>query len=122
VRDTGHPVVWACDPMHGNTYTNPGGRKTRSFDAILGEVEGFVRAHRSQGTWPGGIHIELTGDDVTECVGGAKAVTDRHSPGAAQDVLARFITEGDRLLAIQEISDLIGRYLLWKFIVLSVRK
>ena len=76
VRDAGHPVVWACDPMHGNTYTSPGGRKTRSFDAILGEVEGFVRAHRSEGTWPGGIHIELTGDDVTECVGGGDEISD----------------------------------------------
>ena len=75
-RDGGHPVVWACDPMHGNTYTSPGGRKTRSFDAILGEVEGFVRAHRAEGTWPGGIHIELTGDDVTECVGGGDEISD----------------------------------------------
>ena len=76
VRDSGHPVVWACDPMHGNTYTSPGGRKTRSFDAILGEVEGFVRAHRAEGTWPGGIHVELTGDDVTECVGGGDEISD----------------------------------------------
>jgi 3-deoxy-7-phosphoheptulonate synthase len=76
VRDAGHPVVWACDPMHGNTYTSPGGRKTRSFDAILGEVEGFVRAHRAEGTWPGGIHVELTGDDVTECVGGGDEISD----------------------------------------------
>jgi 3-deoxy-7-phosphoheptulonate synthase len=76
VRDAGHPVVWACDPMHGNTYTSPGGRKTRSFDAILGEVEGFVRAHRSEGTWPGGIHVELTGDAVTECVGGGDEISD----------------------------------------------
>jgi 3-deoxy-7-phosphoheptulonate synthase len=76
VRDAGHPVVWTCDPMHGNTYTSPGGRKTRSFDAIMGEVEGFVRAHRAEGTWPGGIHIELTGDDVTECVGGGDEISD----------------------------------------------
>ena len=76
VRDSGHPIVWACDPMHGNTYTSPGGRKTRSFDAILGEVEGFVRAHRAEGTWPGGIHVELTGDDVTECVGGGDEISD----------------------------------------------
>ena len=76
VRDSGHPVVWACDPMHANTYTSPGGRKTRSFDAILGEVEGFVRAHRAEGTWPGGIHVELTGDDVTECVGGGDEISD----------------------------------------------
>ncbi|HRE00988.1 MAG TPA: 3-deoxy-7-phosphoheptulonate synthase class II, partial [Ilumatobacteraceae bacterium] len=69
VRDAGHPVVWACDPMHGNTYTSQSGRKTRSFDAICDEIAGFVRAHTAEGTWPGGIHVELTGDDVTECVG-----------------------------------------------------
>jgi 3-deoxy-7-phosphoheptulonate synthase len=76
VRDAGHPVVWACDPMHGNTYTSPGGRKTRSFDAVMAETEGFVRAHRAEGTWPGGIHIELTGNDVTECVGGGDDISD----------------------------------------------
>ena len=76
VTDAGHPVVWACDPMHGNTYTAPNGRKTRHFDAIMGEIEGFVRAHRAEGTWPGGIHVELTGDNVTECLGGADAVSD----------------------------------------------
>jgi 3-deoxy-7-phosphoheptulonate synthase len=76
VRDAGHPVVWACDPMHGNTYTSPGGRKTRSFDAIMAEIEGFVAAHRAEGTWPGGIHVELTGEDVTECIGGGDDISD----------------------------------------------
>jgi 3-deoxy-7-phosphoheptulonate synthase len=72
VRDSGHPVVWACDPMHGNTFTAPNGRKTRHFEAIVAEITGFVRAHRAEGTWPGGIHIELTGEQVTECLGGAE--------------------------------------------------
>jgi 3-deoxy-7-phosphoheptulonate synthase len=76
VSDAGHPVVWACDPMHGNTYTSPGGRKTRDFEQVMAEVVGFVRAHRAEGTWPGGIHVELTGDDVTECVGGGDHITD----------------------------------------------
>lgn len=76
VTDAGHPVVWACDPMHGNTYTSPGGRKTRHFDAILGEIRGFFEAHRAEGTWPGGVHVELTGDDVTECLGGAEDLVD----------------------------------------------
>jgi 3-deoxy-7-phosphoheptulonate synthase len=76
VKESGHPVVWACDPMHGNTYTNPNGRKTRSFDAVIREIEGFVQAHRIEGTWPGGIHIELTGSDVTECIGGADELQD----------------------------------------------
>jgi 3-deoxy-7-phosphoheptulonate synthase len=70
VRDAGHPVVWACDPMHGNTFVSDGGRKTRRFDDILSELRGFFDAHRQVGTWPGGVHLELTGDDVTECLGG----------------------------------------------------
>jgi 3-deoxy-7-phosphoheptulonate synthase len=76
VTDSGHPVVWACDPMHGNTFTAPSGRKTRHFDDVLREIGGFVRAHRAEGTWPGGIHVELTGDDVTECLGGSEELDD----------------------------------------------
>jgi 3-deoxy-7-phosphoheptulonate synthase len=76
VRDSGHPVLWTCDPMHGNTFSAPNGRKTRHFDHIVGEIAGFVRAHRAEGTWPGGIHVELTGENVTECLGGADAVSD----------------------------------------------
>jgi 3-deoxy-7-phosphoheptulonate synthase len=71
VAAAGHPVVWACDPMHGNTFVSSGGRKTRHFDAILEEIAGFFAAHRQVGTWPGGVHVELTGDDVTECLGGS---------------------------------------------------
>jgi 3-deoxy-7-phosphoheptulonate synthase len=76
VSDTGHPVVWACDPMHGNTYTSPGGHKTRAFEDVMREVVGFVQAHRAEGTWPGGIHVELTGSDVTECIGGGDEISD----------------------------------------------
>jgi 3-deoxy-7-phosphoheptulonate synthase len=68
-----------CDPMHGNTFTSPGGRKTRHFDDVLDEIGGFFRAHATAGTWPGGVHIELTGDDVTECLGGGDEVTDLDS-------------------------------------------
>jgi 3-deoxy-7-phosphoheptulonate synthase len=78
VRDAGHPVVWACDPMHGNTFTSEGGKKTRHFDAVLREIAGFFAAHRAEGTWPGGVHVELTGNDVTECLGGAEAILDAH--------------------------------------------
>jgi len=74
VRDSGHPVVWACDPMHGNTFTSDTGRKTRDFDAVLTEIAGFFAAHWDEGTWPGGVHIELTGEDVTECLGGGDAL------------------------------------------------
>jgi len=76
VRDAGHPVVWACDPMHGNTFEAPDGHKTRRFDDILAEIAGFFAAHHSEGTWPGGVHVELTGDDVTECLGGSVEVLD----------------------------------------------
>ncbi|MGD9704453.1 MAG: class II 3-deoxy-7-phosphoheptulonate synthase [Acidimicrobiia bacterium] len=76
VRDAGHPVVWACDPMHANTFTAPNGRKTRDFEDICDEFAGFVSAHRAERTWPGGIHIELTGENVTECLGGAEEILD----------------------------------------------
>jgi 3-deoxy-7-phosphoheptulonate synthase len=78
VTSAGHPVVWVCDPMHGNTFTAPNGRKTRHFDAVLAEIGAFFRAHRAAGTWPGGVHIELTGDDVTECLGGSEAILHEH--------------------------------------------
>ncbi len=76
VTDAGHPVVWTCDPMHGNTFTSTSGRKTRHFDSILDEIRGFFAAHSAEGTWPGGVHVELTGDDVTECLGGADGLLD----------------------------------------------
>jgi 3-deoxy-7-phosphoheptulonate synthase len=74
VADAGHPVVWVCDPMHGNTFTADDGRKTRHFEDVLAEVSGFFAAHRFAGTQPGGVHLELTGDDVTECLGGGAEV------------------------------------------------
>ncbi|MBP7929456.1 MAG: 3-deoxy-7-phosphoheptulonate synthase class II [Acidimicrobiia bacterium] len=70
VKDAGHPVVWICDPMHGNTFSSSVGYKTRHFEDILTEVAGFFAAHEQAGTWPGGVHLELTGEDVTECLGG----------------------------------------------------
>ena len=78
VKDAGHTVVWACDPMHGNTFTASGGRKTRHFDDILDEIAGFFAAHHEIGTWPGGVHVELTSDDVTECLGGGEQILDDH--------------------------------------------
>ena len=74
VREAGHPVVWVCDPMHANTFVSASGRKTRRFDDVMDELEGFFAAHREVGTWPGGVHLEFTGEDVTECLGGAEAV------------------------------------------------
>ncbi|MCB2072244.1 MAG: 3-deoxy-7-phosphoheptulonate synthase class II [Novosphingobium sp.] len=76
VKREGHPVVWSCDPMHGNVIKAESGFKTRPFDRILSEVRGFFAVHRAEGTHAGGIHIEMTGQDVTECTGGAVAITD----------------------------------------------
>ncbi|MBH0112557.1 3-deoxy-7-phosphoheptulonate synthase class II [Novosphingobium sp. YJ-S2-02] len=76
VKAEGHPVVWSCDPMHGNVIKTESGLKTRPFDRILSEVRGFFAVHRAEGTHAGGIHIEMTGQDVTECTGGAIAITD----------------------------------------------
>jgi len=77
VKRAGAKVVWACDPMHGNTIKSSTGYKTRPFERILAEVRGFFAVHQAEGTHAGGVHFEMTGQDVTECTGGAKAVTDQ---------------------------------------------
>ncbi|MEL4357341.1 MULTISPECIES: class II 3-deoxy-7-phosphoheptulonate synthase [unclassified Luteococcus] len=71
IQDSGRKVVWVCDPMHGNTFESANGYKTRSYSDVVEELNGFFDVHDELGTWPGGVHIELTGDDVTECLGGA---------------------------------------------------
>lgn len=74
VQKTGHPVLWSCDPMHGNTIKTANGTKTRPFDKIIEEITGFFEVHQHMGTYPGGVHLEMTGRDVTECLGGAMAM------------------------------------------------
>ncbi|MDO4908750.1 MAG: 3-deoxy-7-phosphoheptulonate synthase class II [Corynebacterium sp.] len=81
VEASGHKVVWQSDPMHGNTHTASNGYKTRHFDKVIDEVQGFFEVHRALGTHPGGIHVELTGENVTECLGGAEDITDVDLPG-----------------------------------------
>ena len=76
VRRAGRQPVWCCDPMHGNTVSSASGYKTRDFERILQEVRGFFAVHAREGTYPGGLHFEMTGQDVTECRGGAQALTD----------------------------------------------
>jgi len=78
VREAGANVVWVCDPMHGNTVKSASGYKTRPFDAVLREVREFFAVHKAEGTIPGGVHFEMTGQDVTECIGGVQAVTDEN--------------------------------------------
>ncbi len=76
VTAAGLQVAWVCDPMHGNTFEASSGYKTRKFEDVIDELQGFFDVHRALGTWPGGIHIELTGDDVTECVGGGEELAE----------------------------------------------
>jgi 3-deoxy-7-phosphoheptulonate synthase len=98
VKREGHPVVWSCDPMHGNVIKTNIGYKTRPFDRILNEVRGFFAVHRAEGTHAGGIHVEMTGQDVTECTGGAVAITD-------ETLADRYHTHCDpRLNAAQSIE------------------
>jgi 3-deoxy-7-phosphoheptulonate synthase len=73
VRESKIPVVWTCDPMHANAFT-AGGHKTRDFEAIMTELEGFFAACRAERVWPGGVHLEYTGEDVTECLGGSEGL------------------------------------------------
>lgn len=78
LQKEGRIVTWSCDPMHGNTHTSTTGYKTRAFDNVVKEVEQFFAVHRGEGSHPGGVHFELTGQDVTECTGGAYKITDDH--------------------------------------------
>jgi 3-deoxy-7-phosphoheptulonate synthase len=98
VKREGHPVVWSCDPMHGNVIKAANGYKTRPFDRILAEVRGFFAVHRAEGTYAGGIHAEMTGQNVTECTGGMIDVTE-------QDLQDRYHTHCDpRLNASQSLE------------------
>ena len=98
VQREGRSVVWSCDPMHGNTIKSGSGYKTRKFEHVLGEVRGFFNVHRAEGTFPGGIHLELTGQNVTECTGGAQHITD-------ENLADRYHTQCDpRLNATQALE------------------
>ncbi|HEV7864399.1 MAG TPA: 3-deoxy-7-phosphoheptulonate synthase class II [Acidimicrobiia bacterium] len=99
VRGAGHPVVWACDPMHGNTFTSPNGYKTRHFEDVMNEIRGYFAVHRAAGSWPGGIHVELTGDNVTECLGGSEEVL-------SADLVDRYETMCDPRLNARQSLDL----------------
>jgi 3-deoxy-7-phosphoheptulonate synthase len=102
VASAGHAVVWACDPMHGNTFVSEHGRKTRHFDDVLAEIRGFFDVHRAEGTQPGGVHIELTGDDVTECLGGAEDILE-------EQLELRYTTTCDPRLNARQALDLAFR-------------
>ena len=98
VREEGANVLWTCDAMHGNTIKSSTGYKTRPFDSVLREVREFFAVHTAEGTVPGGVHFEMTGQDVTECTGGVHAVSD-------EDLSARYHTACDpRLNASQSLE------------------
>ncbi|MEO9327579.1 class II 3-deoxy-7-phosphoheptulonate synthase [Gordonia aurantiaca] len=99
VEETGHKVIWQCDPMHGNTHESSTGFKTRHFDRIVDEVQGFFEVHRALGSHPGGVHVELTGEDVTECLGGAQEISDL-------DLAGRYETACDPRLNTQQSLEL----------------
>ena len=98
VQSEGRLVVWSCDPMHGNTTKSADGTKTRPFDKILSEVKNNIQIHRAQGSWLGGIHLEMTGQNVTECTGGLDEISE-------SDLKDRYHTHCDpRLNANQAIE------------------
>jgi 3-deoxy-7-phosphoheptulonate synthase len=99
VKREGKTVVWSCDPMHGNTITSATGYKTRPFDRILQEVKSFFDIHAAEGTYAGGVHLEMTGKDVTECTGGARAITD-------EDLNDRYHTFCDPRLNAEQAIEL----------------
>jgi 3-deoxy-7-phosphoheptulonate synthase len=99
VQQAGRTVVWSCDPMHGNTITSGSGYKTRPFDSILNEVERFFDIHRAEGTHAGGVHVEMTGQNVTECTGGAGAISDA-------DLSSRYHTHCDPRLNADQALEL----------------
>jgi len=99
VTERGSPVAWVCDPMHGNTFEAPTGHKTRRLDHVLDEVAGFFEVHRALDTHPGGIHVEFTGDDVTECIGGGHGIVE-------DDLHRRYETACDPRLNRRQALDL----------------
>jgi 3-deoxy-7-phosphoheptulonate synthase len=99
VKREGRIVVWSCDPMHGNTITSATGYKTRPFDLILREVRSFFEVHQAEDTYAGGVHLEMTGQNVTECTGGARAITEA-------DLNDRYHTVCDPRLNAEQAIDL----------------
>ncbi len=109
VRRAGHPVVWACDPMHGNTFVGTGGRKTRHFDHVLAEIREFFGVCRAEDVWPGGVHVELTGDNVTECLGGTDEVLENHLELRYTTTCDPRLNGGQSLDLAFQVADLLRR-------------
>jgi len=99
VKEAGANVLWSIDPMHGNTIKASNNYKTRSFDEVLREVKGFFKVHEQEGTYPGGVHLEMTGQDVTECIGGAQEITE-------EKLACRYHTQCDPRLNANQALEL----------------
>ncbi len=99
IKSSGQNVLWSCDPMHANTFTSSSGHKTRDFENILSELRGFFELHWAEGTVPGGVHFELTGEDVTECIGGARELSD-------EQLGLRYLTTCDPRLNAEQSLDM----------------
>jgi 3-deoxy-7-phosphoheptulonate synthase len=102
VQATGVPVLWVCDPMHGNTETTSSGLKTRRFENIVAELESAFRVHKAVGSYLGGVHFELTGEDVTECTGGARGLADA-------DLAKNYVSQVDPRLNYEQALELAMR-------------
>ncbi|HBX77499.1 MAG TPA: 3-deoxy-7-phosphoheptulonate synthase class II [Acidimicrobiaceae bacterium] len=110
VTNDGHCVVWSCDPMHGNTFTSATGRKTRHFDAILAELRAYFAVHRGCGTWPGGVHVELTSDDVTECLGGGEKLSDEELELRYETICDPRLNGRQSLDLAFEVAEMLGEW------------
>ncbi|MDO0925914.1 3-deoxy-7-phosphoheptulonate synthase class II [Streptomyces sp. TG1A-8] len=110
VSAAGSPVIWVCDPMHGNTFVADGGFKTRRLDVIVDELRGFFEVHRALGTHPGGVHTELTGEHVTECLGGTYPVTPTDLPTRYETACDPRLNRSQSLDLAWELADLYAEY------------
>lgn len=108
VENSQHPVIWVCDPMHGNTREASSGFKTRDYQEVLSEVKSFFSVHKKLGTHPGGLHIELTGDDVTECLGGISGVMEQDLPQRYETACDPRLNRVQALELAFQVSDLLS--------------
>jgi len=110
VTRSGAQVVWVCDPMHGNTVSTPAGYKTRHFEDVLAEIAGFFAVHRALGTHAGGIHLELTGSEVTECVGGGTGVTVEDLPTRYESACDPRLNRSQSLELAYRVAELMRQH------------
>ena len=106
VKKEGLNVIWSCDPCHGNTIKAATGFKTRPFNSVLKEVKEVFACHQSEGSYAGGLHIELTGQDVTECIGGAQKISEKDLPGISVNISRFRVPKCRSILGLRQGFDL----------------